>query len=239
MRRTWLLFHITICLLLVPASFGAEGSDGTVFPKAPIDNTDYASLQRGAAVFINYCSGCHSAAYMRYGRLGEDLGISESTLRTHLVYTDSSLANGIQAAMRNEDAIEWFHQAQPPDLSLSAKLRGRDWLYAYLRGFYRDEARPSGWNNSVFANVAMPHVLADLQGEISINDENEHVVLREGRLSATEYDLLIADLVNFMYYMAEPAREARYRAGYVILSLLLVLLILTFFLYREYWRDIR
>lgn len=232
-----LLLHILATCALVAAA-GAAGGGGAPLPQAPLDRGDFSSLQRGAAVFINYCSGCHSAAYMRYGRIAEDLDIPQELLRTRLIYTDSGLADGIVSAMRQEDAVEWFHQAAPPDLSLSAKLRGNDWLYAYLRGFYRDATRPSGWNNSVFPNVAMPHVLADLQGEVVRDAEGNALLQRPGRLSAGEYDLLIADLVNFMDYMAEPARADRYRAGYVIISLLLLLLFCTYFLYREYWRDI-
>lgn len=239
MRRWRRLFCILSALLLAGGgalAYAAGGVSG--LPAAPIDRDDYGSLQRGAAVFMNYCSGCHSAQYMRYGRLAEDLGIPADQLRTHLMYTDSSLADGIQSAMSPDEAAEWFHQAAPPDLTLSAKLRGKDWLYGYLRGFYRDESRPSGWNNSVFPNVAMPHVLADLQGEPALGDNGETVLLRPGRLSATEYDLLVNDLVNFMDYMAEPSRKERYRAGYIILALLIPLLLLTFFLYKEYWRDV-
>ena len=202
-------------------------------PKVPIDRFDFSSLQRGAAVFVNYCMGCHSAQYVRYGRLMEDLGIPEDLLRDNLIHTNASLGDGMITAMRADEAAAWLNQA-PPDLSLSARLRGADWLYAYMRSFYADPESPSGWNNTVFQNVAMPHVLADLQGE----KNGDGVVLKKGRLSSLEYDLLVTDLVNFMDYMADPSRPERYRAGYLILSVLLLLLISSYFLYREYWRDI-
>ena len=236
MKMRHLLRLLATCALAASAS--AAGGGGAPLPQVQIDRGDISSLQRGAAVFVNYCAGCHSAAYMRYGRIAEDLGIPEDLLRTRLMHSDAGLADGIVSAMRQEDAVEWFHQAAPPDLSLSAKLRGNDWLYAYLRGFYRDDTRPSGWNNSVFPNVAMPHVMANLQGEFARDAEGAEVPLRPGRLSAGEYDLLVTDLVNFMDYMAEPARADRHRAGYVIISLLLLLLFCTYLLYREYWRDI-
>ncbi|MCH9758826.1 MAG: cytochrome c1 [Proteobacteria bacterium] len=234
MQRLLLFFII----FSAGAVAGAAGTSGVVIPSAPIERGDFSSLQRGAATFINYCSGCHSAEYIRYGRIAEDLGIDPAVLREKLIFNEVSLSSGIESSMDTEEATEWFHQAAPPDLSLSAKLRGVDWLYSYLRGFYRQEDRPSGWNNQIFPNVAMPHVLADLQGEFAVNAEGEKTLIRPGRLSSTEYDLMIIDLVNFMDYIAEPARAERYRAGYLILSLLLLLLLCTFFLYREYWRDI-
>lgn len=223
-------------LLVVGANAFAAGGGGNL-PAVPIERSDYNSLQRGAAAFVNYCSGCHSAVYLRYGRIGEDLGIGEDVLRANLMGGGAGLASGIESAMPADKAAEWFGQA-PPDLSLSAKLRGNDWLYAYLRGFYRDADAAGGWNNTVFENVAMPHVLAELQGEYGVGEDGEKVLVRSGRLSPAEYDAFVVDLVNFMDYMAEPARGERYRAGYVVLSLLLILLVCAFFLYREYWRDI-
>lgn len=176
--------------------------------------------------------GCHSARYVRYGSLMEDLGVPKEVLREKIIHTGASLGDGMISAMRADEAEAWFYQ-RPPDLSLSAKLRGTDWLYAYMRGFYRDASRPSGWNNTVFPNVAMPHVLADLQGE------RRGETLVAGRLSPAEYDLLVADLVNFMDYMADPSRADRHRAGFLILSVLFLLLLSSYFLYREYWKGVR
>ena len=222
--------------LAAPALAAGGGGD---YATPPIDRSNFASLQRGAATFVNYCLGCHSAEYVRYGRLVEDLGISEDILRANLIHTGGRLSDGMQTAMNDADAQAWFNDALPPDLSLSAKLRGADWLYAYMHGFYVDEARPSGWNNTVFANVAMPHVLYDLQGARRLDESGDLVAVgAAGRLSAVEYDVMVVDLVNFMQYMADPDQPLRYRAGYITLSVLFALLIAFYFLYREFWRDI-
>jgi ubiquinol-cytochrome c reductase cytochrome c1 subunit len=149
----------------------------------------------------------------------------------------AGVADVMRSAMPSQHAGEWLLQA-PPDLSLSARLRGADWLYAYLRGFYRDESAPAGWNNAIFEGVAMPHALASLQGERRLED-GELQPPAGGRLSAAEYDLLVADLVNFMDYAADPARPQRHRAGYLFISVLLVLFMLAYFVYRDYWREIR
>lgn len=233
--------RLPLALLLffaAPLSAHAAGGSAAPLPPAPIERDNYDSLQRGAANFINYCSGCHSAQYIRYGRIAEDLGIPESTVRQKLLYNEAKLSDGIISAMRPDEAAEWFHQAPPPDLSLSAKLRGTDWLVAYLLGFYRDDTRPSGWQNSVFENVAMPHVLANLQGEYALTPDGEKKLIRRGALSDSEYRQFVLDTVNFMDYIAEPSRKQRHLAGYIILSFLLLLLVVTFYLYKEYWRDI-
>ena len=209
-------------------------------PRAPIDPQDGDSLRRGAAFFVNHCMGCHSARHMRYDRMTEDLGISSAQLREHLIFTGADPSAPMLSAMREEDAREWFHQAVPPDLTLAARVRGADWLYAYLRGYYRDASRPTGWNNLVFENTAMPHVLADLQGVAERDAETGALSLaRPGRLSAGEYNLMAADLVNFMHYIAEPSRETRLTTGYLVMTFLLVLLCFTWMLYREYWRDVK
>ena len=159
------------------------------------------------------------------------MGVPEDVLREKIIHTDASLGDGMLSAMRADEGEAWFYQS-PPDLSLTAKQRGADWIYAYLRAFYRDPSRPSGWNNTVFPNVAMPHVLADLQGEWRGETP------APGRLSPAEYDLLVADLVNFMDYMADPSRADRHRAGFLTLSVLLLLLVSSYFLYREYWKEL-
>ena len=218
----------------------AIGATTTDFPQAPVQYGDLEAMQRGAATFVNYCMGCHSAKYMRYGRLVEDLGLSAEQIETFLIHNAAGLGDGMASAMRTEDGQEWFQQAVPPDLSLSARLRGPDWLYAYMRGFYRDEERPSGWNNIVFDNVAMPHVMADLQGvyarDLATGELTQSV---EGRLSPAEYNAMIGDLVTFMAYMGEPSRAMRYKTGYLVMAFLLTLLLATYFLYKEYWRDIK
>ena len=218
--------------------FTAQASPAISLPQAPLQY-DKETLQRGAAGFVNYCMGCHSAQYMRYGRMVEDLEISPNQVHKFLIYNGAGLGDGMLSSMRQEDGREWFDQAHPPDLSLSAKLRGSDWLYAYLRSFYRDPSRPSGWNNTVFPNVAMPHVLANLQGVYDKEGDSDTLVQRKaGAMSAVEYNGLVGDIVSFMVYAAEPSRQTRLQTGYLVMAFLLVLLIFTYFLYREYWRDV-
>ena len=209
-------------------------------PSAPIDPRNGDSIRRGAAVFANYCQGCHSARHMRYDRMTEDLGISAEQLRANLIHAGAATDAPMLSAMREDDAREWFHQAAPPDLTLVARVRGADWLYAYMRGYYRDPSRPTGWNNTVYENTAMPHVLADLQGSAKLNPETGALNLSSpGQLSPGEYNLLAADLVNFLHYIAEPSREKRLATGYAVMTFLIILLIFTWLLYREYWRDVK
>ena len=228
------LFFLSLFFLSAPA-FAAGG--GVSYPEAPIDRGDYNSLQRGAALFVANCMGCHSAQYVRYGRLEEDLKIPRTLLRKHLMPVAVGIGDTMQSAALTEEMEVWFNSSAP-DLSLIAKLRGTNWLYAYLRGFYRDEASFTGWNNTVFPNVSMPHVLWSLQGEQELLKTGELSLTEPGRLSAVKYDLLVADLVNFLDYISDPARPARHRAGYLFLSVLLLLLVFSYFLYREYWRDV-
>ena len=236
-RRLFAGLFFIVAGALSPSSAFAAGS-GIDLPQAPVRYGDLESMQRGAAVFVNYCMGCHSAEHMRYGRLTEDLGLSGKQVEDFLIHTGAKLGDGMRSAMNSEDGKAWFYQAAPPDLSLSARLRGPDWIYAYLRGFYRDSSRPSGWNNTVFNNPAMPHALADLQGMQIKNEDGELELPSPGRLSAAEYDSLVGDLVNFMVYMGEPSRSTRFKVGYLTMAFLLSLLLATYFLYREYWRDI-
>lgn len=215
---------------------------------------DLISLQRGAQVFVNYCLNCHSAAYMRYNRL-QDLGLSEQQIRDNLIFTGVKVGDLMKIAMDPKDTKEWFGTL-PPDLTVVARSRassagsGADWLYTYLRGFYRDPSRPSGWNNTVFPNVAMPHVLYALQGEQVLKSEERTlpggkketaqklVLEKSGTLSPVEYDRLAADLVNFLVYMGEPARQSRIELGIYVLLLLGVLFVLAYALKKEYWKDV-
>ena len=227
------------CAAAAPAAARAAGA-AVDAPSAPIDPRDGDSIRRGAAVFVNYCQGCHSAGHMRYDRMTEDLGISDDQMRANLIFTGAESSAPMLSAMREDDAREWFHQAVPPDLTLVSRVRGVDWLYGYLRGYYRDPSRPSGWNNAVFENTAMPHVLADLQGAAELDPETgKFALVSPGRLSPGEYNLLAADLVNFLHYIAEPSRGKRLATGYAVMTFLLVLLVFTWLLYREYWRDVK
>lgn len=205
--------------------------------KAPIDPSDQASLQRGARTFINNCLNCHSASYMRYNRL-QDIGLTEKQIKENLLFTAEKVGDPMTTAMNKKDAKKWFGVA-PPDLSVEVRARGVDWVYTYMRSFYRDETRPSGWNNLVFDKVAMPHVLYELQGEQALNHETHTLTLtKSGKLSVEEYDALVGDLTNFMAYMAEPAKQQRNRLGWFVLLFLGVLLVLTIKLKKAYWKDI-
>ena len=233
--RVWRALALVFSLAAFAALAAGASPD---LPRAPIQYGDKEAMQRGAAAFVNYCLGCHGAQYMRYGRLAEDIGLTEEQVKEFLIHAEGAgLGDGMHSAMRAEDGRQWFYQAAPPDLSLSSRLRGPDWLYAYLRGFYRDSARPGGWNNTVFENAAMPNVLSDLQGVYARDESGELSQVSAGRMSPSEFDAMVGDLVSFMAYMGEPAREKRYKIGYLTVAFLLALLLATYFLYREYWRD--
>lgn len=205
---------------------------------APIDATDYASLQRGARTFINSCLNCHSANYMRYNRL-QDIGLTEKQIKDNLLFAGEKVGDTMQVAMRAKDAKKWFG-VTPPDLSVEVRARGADWVYAYLRGFYRDETTPTGWNNRVFDKAAMPHVLYELQGEQVLNHETHQLELvKPGKLSPSEYNAFVGDLTNYMAFMAEPAKQQRQRIGVWALLFLGVLLILAIMLKKAYWKDIK
>lgn len=209
---------------------------------------DRAALQRGAALFTNYCMGCHSAQYQRYQRLVDDLDLSESLVEQYLVADGAELSDHMLSAMDAENAEDWFG-IEPPDLTLVARSRGSDWLYSFLKGFYLTD---DGWNNTVLENASMPHVLWELQGiqrpitETGADDNGEshtRVVDLEldepGRLSPEEYDRAMLDLVSFMEYLAEPAILKRERIGIWVLLFLGLLTLLCFLLYKEYWKDVK
>ena len=210
------------------------------------DLEDNASLQSGARNYINYCLGCHSVGFSRYQRVADDLGIPPELVEEFLIFDeDTEIGDLMTTSMDGEEAENWFGVA-PPDLSLVARLRGTDWLYGYLTGFYQDPARPFGVNNRVFPNVAMPHVLHPLQGdqrcageggEGAACEELEHVE-GTGALSPEEYEAFVYDLVNFLYYVGEPARLQRERIGGYVLLFLAFLFVFAYMLNREYWKDV-
>ena len=241
-----------LLLLVVPAA--ARAAESVKLDRAPIDSTDLISLQRGAHTFINYCLGCHSANYMRYNRL-RDLGLSEDQIRDNLIFTGLKVGDLMKTAMAPKDGKEWFG-APPPDLTVIARSRsshagsGADWLYTYMRTFYRDPSRPTGWNNVVYPNVAMPHVLYQLQGEQVLRAErvmrpqgypeevHKLVLETKGVLSPVEYDMLVADLVNYLDYMAEPAAARRTTIGIYVLLFLGLFWLLAYALKKEFWKDV-
>lgn len=249
---------LLFALLAAPA-LALALEEGVRLDRAPIDEHDLTSLQRGATIYVNYCLGCHSAGYMRYNRL-EDLGLTPQQIRDNLIFTGAKLGDLMKNGMNPTDSKEWFG-APPPDLTVIARSRaspagtGADWLYTYLRGFYRDPTRPTGWNNVVYRDVAMPHVLWQVQGEQELRTElaeipqsdeedvvkhevQKLVLVRPGLMNRLEYDLLVRDLVNYMAYMAEPAKHTRISIGIYVLLFLGVLFVLAYALKKEYWKDV-
>jgi ubiquinol-cytochrome c reductase cytochrome c1 subunit len=242
---------LLLALILVPATlFAAEEMQ---LDRAPIDRHDVISLQRGARTFVNYCLNCHSAGFMRYNRL-RDIGLTEQEIRDNLIFSDAKVGDLMKVAMTPSEAKQWFGVA-PPDLTVIARARsshagsGSDWLYTYLRRFYRDPSRATGWNNVVFPNVGMPHVLYELQGIQVLREETvpgpgysitepKLVLAKPGMLTPVEYDRVVADLVNYMTYMSEPVRNTRIVLGLYVLLALGVLFVLAYLLKKEYWKDV-
>ena len=241
--------RILALLLLVPA-IGWGASAKVALDRAPINLHDRLSLQRGAQIFVNHCLNCHSAAAMRYGRL-TDLGLTEAQIRDNLLAPGDKVGDSMVAASDTAVMKAAFGVA-PPDLSLAGRSRGPDWLYTYMRSFYRDPAAKSGWNNTVFPNVAMPHVLWEQQGEQALQvtertDPNtgdvkrtQKLVLdRPGRVAPAAYDQQVADLVNYLTFMAEPAQAERKMWGILVLFFLAGFFILALLLKNEYWKDVK
>jgi ubiquinol-cytochrome c reductase cytochrome c1 subunit len=230
---------------------GAQAGDSVVTP-ARNDITNMASLQRGARNFVNYCQGCHSARYVRYGRLGKDLGLSEQQVIDNLMFTGERIHDTMKISMRPEDAAHWFGTT-PPDLSLIARSRGPDYIYSFLKSFYLDPSRPTGVNNRVLPQTAMPDVLWELQGlqEAVYDGESdaEHNAVhkrfkefrsvRPGTLTPKEYDDFVRDTVNFLAYIGEPMQLERRSIGFRVLAFLLVFFLFAYFLKKEYWKDVK
>ena len=228
---------IIFILLLIQSSF-IFASEEVYLEKAPIDLSDQPSLQKGARTFINYCLNCHSAKYMRYNKL-LDIGLSKKDIKENLLFTGKKIGDPMEISMPVKESKKWFG-ATPPDLSVIARSRGSDWIYSYMRGFYRDPSRPMGWNNTVYVNSAMPHILWELQGEQILNPKTKKLEkFSSGKLNAKEYDAMIADLTNYLVYMSEPDQLKRKKMGYYVIGFLLLLLFLTIKLKKEYWRDIK
>lgn len=227
-----------LILCMVPFSVIA-GESGMPLDRAPVDITDNASLKRGAESFVNYCLTCHGASYMRYNR-HRDIGYTNEEILEKLVLTGQKVGDLMQSAMRKKEGEEWFGVV-PPDLSVVARARGADWLYTYLRAFYRDDATATGWNNLVFDRVAMPHVLYELQGEQQLvvkGDQKSLALNKPGQLSASDYDKFVGDLVNYLVYLGEPHANARKELGIKVMLFLLGMFVLSYVLKKEYWRDI-
>ena len=237
---------IVLTALALPA-LAQEG--GPQLERAPIDPHDKISLQRGAQIFVNHCLNCHSASLMRYARL-EDLGLTEAQIRDNLMFTTDKVGDTMTAAMDTKIAKAAFGVV-PPDLSLVGRSRSPDWLYAYLRGFYADPSTKTGWNNTVFPNVSMPHVLSEYQGTQELEVEKRmdedtgdtKVTSRlklshPGSMKPVEYDRYVADLVNYLAYMGEPAKTSRTHWVIRVLFFLAGFYLHTAMLKKEYWKDV-
>jgi len=227
---------ILILLAVLPTLAIASG------PKLDLDSAgndlaDKESLKRGFESYLNYCLGCHQLQYQRYNRTFTDLGISEAEGVEKWMPTGEKPGDHITNTMPAKDAAAWFGST-PPDLTLEARFRSPDYIYTYLRSFYVDESRPFGVNNTVFADVGMPHVLQGLQG---VRTKDEHGVLSEakgGSMTEEEYDAFVRDLTNFLEYTAEPNKLERESMGYWVIGFLFIFLIFAYLLKKEYWRDV-
>lgn len=212
---------IALACLFPMLAMAAGGGANPYVVNAPINLKDKVSLQNGAKLFVNYCMGCHGLKYMRYERLAEDLGIPLELAQQYLNFTTDKPGDTMGNAMVEADAEKWFGVA-PPDLTLEARLRGSDWVYSYLIGFYEDDTRPYGYNNHVFPSVGMPHVMADM----------------EASLGKEEFQRNMADLTNFLAYTAEPVRLERERLGVWVLLFLFIMFWPAYFMKKEYWKDV-
>ena len=230
-------------LVSLLASTMASASSDIHLDKAPVNLSDKQSLQRGVKYFVNYCLPCHSAQAMRYNRL-QDIGLTEQQIKDNLIFTGVKVGDAMTNSMDKKDAKAMFG-ATPPDLSVISRARGADWLYTYLRGFYRDETRPTGWNNIAFDKVGMPHVLYELQGEqvLHVEKHGEHeakhlALAKPGKMTPVEYDNMVGDLVNYLVFMGEPMKTTRMKLGIVVLLFLGVFFVVAYALKKEFWKDI-
>lgn len=241
---------IALAFSLVATLAQASG-DPAALKQSGADLSDRASLQRGAALFSNYCLGCHSLKYMRYSRIATDLGLTEAQVMSSLNFTGAKFGEQMTIAMQPTDADKWIGKAAP-DLSLISRVRGGpDWIYTYLKSFYRDPSRPLGWNNTLFPNVGMPNVLWELQGVQSAVFDAPHgdkagaapvfahfEQVEPGRFNEEQFDQTARDISNFLQYAGEPAALKRQEIGVWVLLFLAFLTMLTWILKNEYWRDV-
>jgi len=256
-------FVVSVFCAVLPAKAMAAGGHGAVLDTVHMNISDKKSLQNGAKLFVNYCLSCHSAQYARYNRVAKDLEIPLDVLKDNMMFTTDKPGDLMKSAMTEADGKEWFGVA-PPDLTLISRVRKPNWVYTYLRGFYQDDSTASGWNNSLFENVAMPHALYELQGvqkligkvdqtelhggashgeegsasAFQIVGDAKFEIVQPGKLSPAEFDAAMADLTAFLTYLAEPAQLQRHKMGIFSLLFLIILMGLCYLLKKEYWRDI-
>ncbi|CAN7218511.1 cytochrome c1 [Duganella sp. LjRoot269] len=247
---------LAILALLPGLALANEG--GVALDKAPDRSNDMAALQHGAKLFVNYCLNCHNASSMRYNRL-RDLGLTEEQIKANLLFTGDKVGEMMTTTMNPKDAKAWFGVV-PPDLSVISRAKasgagsGGDYLYTYLRTFYKDDTRPTGWNNLVVNNVAMPHVLWELQGVQKVKMEEVADPHEEGKkthqfagfeqvtpgkLSKLEYDTAVADLVGYMEWMAEPAAQTRKKLGVAVVLFMAMFAFLAWRLNASFWKEVK
>jgi len=244
-----------VAAALAASAAPARAAEGARLDAIEVNVHNIASLQSGARTFVNYCLNCHSASLVRYNTL-RAIGLTDDQIRDNLMFTAEKIGMPMAIAMTPVDAKEWFATV-PPDLSVIARARGADWLYTYMRTFYRDASSPTGWNNLVYTRPVMPHILWQLQGERILQEEEVRKdgkpilgpdgrpaklirleMVRPGSQSTAEYDKTVYDLVNFLAWMGEPTQVERRRLGIWVLFALVVLVFLTYFLKRAYWKDV-
>ena len=248
-----LLLSLIAALGLAAGAHAAGG--GMAWDKAPVNITDQASLQNGAKLFVNYCLNCHSAAFMRFNRL-KDIGLTDQQIKDNLLFTTDKIGETMKSAIDPKQASEWFG-ANPPDLTVIARSRagsggsGADYLYTFLRTFYRDDTKATGWNNLVFPSVGMPHALWQLQGERGAvfeqresHGQTEQVFkgweqISPGSMTPQQYDQAVGDLVNYLQWMGEPAQNSRISIGVWVLLFLLLFTFLAWRLNAAYWKDVK
>jgi ubiquinol-cytochrome c reductase cytochrome c1 subunit len=250
------LILILVAALGIATGAHAAGGDTIAWDKAPNKTNDLAALQNGAKVFMNYCMNCHAAAFMRYNRL-TDIGLTEQQIKDNLLFATDKVGDTMKAAIDPKQAKDWFGGV-PPDLTLIARSRsavgkgtGADYLYTYLRTYYRDDTKPTGWNNLAFPNVGMPHVLWELQGErrpvFDERQEHGHTVqvlkgweqIKPGTLTPLQYEQTVGDLVAYLQWMAEPVQNTRVRVGVWVLLFLGVFTVIAWRLNAAFWKDIK
>ena len=240
-KKIFLFFIIFISTCNLANSAAQKNELASKFkPNISINNK--SSLQRGAKYFVNYCSGCHSLKYMRMSTLAEDLDIDEALFSKNLLFNNKKIGETMTIAMKESDAIEWFN-AVPPDLSLTARSKGANYIYSKLNTYYEDDSSATGYNNVALPNSSMPNILAGLQGGQKIILDSEEKPLRlekvsNGTLSEIEYRELTNDITNFLVYVAEPAKLRRYSIGFWVLMFLFVFTIIAYYTKKEFWKDV-
>lgn len=248
MTERWMVRLALAAALMLGSTLAMAAEGGTKLLQAGNDLGDRASLQRGAQLYMNYCSGCHALKYLRYSRMAQDLGLSEEEVMNNLNFTGSAIGDPVPVAMPKEQAEKWFGK-MPPDLSLISRVRGSDWVYTYLKSFYLDSSRPLGWNNAVFPNASMPNPLWEMQGlQHAIHGTPESPgmdppvtglrLAGPGSVDAGEYDQAVRDITNFLEYAGEPAALKRQQLGVWVILFLALLTFLLYLLKKEYWKDV-